>query len=153
MNDTSRNLLFQQRPSPVLPEHRPIYKISQILLILHLASRGGKSSLARLHLFNWALKTPERCQHLIAASNDKRLNVTAWGFDPALAIALNYAYAEELLTASAGGYSLTDRGLIFAKDIAREPSTLTFEKEILQKVGKNITEGMVDTVAKGWDSK
>ncbi|MCZ4323981.1 hypothetical protein [Pseudomonas anguilliseptica] len=147
------NLLFQQRPASVLPEHRPLYKIAQILLILFLASRGSRSSLARLHLLNWALKSPDRTARLSAAASSKSLNISAWGFDPALAIAMNFACAEELISTSGGSYELTDRGQILAKEIARDELILPDEKEALLKIGKGITEGMVEAIAKGWDSK
>src|SRR3546814_3539930 len=56
-------LRFERRPSPVLAEHRPMYKIGQVLLILFLASRGGRSSLPRLQLFNWAMKSARSEEH------------------------------------------------------------------------------------------
>ena len=37
-------LKFHRKDMPIMVEHRPIYKITQILLILYLASRGKKSS-------------------------------------------------------------------------------------------------------------
>ena len=153
MTEAHTHLRFQRRPAPVLPEHRPLYKIAQVLLVLHLASRAGKSSLTRLHLFNWALKAQDRGGRLSEAARTKSLNVTAWGFDPALAIALRYACAEGLITALRGGYELTDLGRIFAGSILDEPDALTDEKELLKNVGKNISESMVDAVAKGWETK
>jgi hypothetical protein len=153
MTNANTHLRFQQRPTPVLPEHRPLYKIAQILLILDLASRGARSSLSRLHLFNWALKTPERGEKLYQAVSTKRLNVTAWGFDPALAIALRYACAEGLVITSSGGYELTETGQMFANSIGTEPLTLTVEKELLKRIGKGVTETMVEAVAKGWETK
>ncbi len=50
-------------------------------------------------------------------------------------------------------YELTDLGRIFAKSIIDQADTLVEEKELLKSTGKNITEGMVDAVAKGWDKK
>lgn len=147
----AQHLKFQRRPSPVLPEHRPLYKIAQLVLILSLASRGGKSSLARLHLFNWAFKSGDRGERLSHAVRAKSLNVTAWGFDPALAIALRYAVAEGLVSVNGSGYQLTDVGKIFAKSIGDDPEVLWAEKTLLTEVGKGITEKMVDAVAKGWE--
>lgn len=145
-----QRLKFQRRPSPVLPEHRPLYKIAQLVLILSLASRGGRSSLARLHLFNWAFKSKDRGARLSQAVRTKSLNVAAWGFDPALAIALRYAAAEGLVSAGGSGYQLTDTGQIFARSIEEAPEVLVTEKAMLTEVGKGITEKMVDAVAKGW---
>jgi len=145
------HLKFQRRPSPVLPEHRPLYKIAQLALILSQASRGSKSSLARLHLFNWAFKSADRGERLSQAVRAKSLNVTAWGFDPALAIALRYGAAEGLVSAGRSGYQLTDAGHIFAQAVADDPEVLRAEKALLAEIGKGITEKMVDAVAKGWE--
>ena len=75
MTESMSGLLFERKPSPVLAEHRPLYKIGQVLLILHLASRAGRSRLLRLHLFNWALKSVDRQKLLIHASTAKELKV------------------------------------------------------------------------------
>src|SRR5687768_4776069 len=143
-------LEFNVRPAPVLPEHRRIYKISQILLILELASWGGKSTLPRLQLFNWALKSRERQECLIQASEVKSLSVRAWGFDPALAIALRFAIAELVVRSIPTGYQITDRGKQFVQDIEKDNDLMSQEKKVLRRIGKGVTEAMVDAVAKGW---
>lgn len=153
MTNTPTNLRFARRPAPVLPEHRPLYKIAQIVLTLHLASRAAKSSLARLHLFNWAFKKSDRAERLSQAARTKILNVAAWGFDPALVIALRYSCAEGLTTTTGGAYELTDLGRIFANSIIDQPDTLAEERKLLKSTGKNITEAMVDAVARGWYKK
>lgn len=153
MTETLTHLRFERRPAPVLPEHRPLYKIAQVVLVLHLGCRAGKSSLTKLHLFNWALKSDERRQRLSQAARTKSLNVTAWGFDPALAIALRYACAEELIATTSSGYELTGRGQAFAEAVMQDADVMVEEKALLDDVGKNVTEGMVDVVAKGWEKK
>ncbi len=150
MNEQTASLRFLRKPSPVLPEHRPLYKISQIVLILHLASRGGRSKVPRLHLFNWATKSVERRELLVAASESRTLKVAAWGFDPALAIAVRFAIAEGLLREASAGYELTDPGVAFAKDLMKTTDVLGPEKTFLSAVGKSITEAMVEEVANGW---
>ena len=143
-------LAFNVRPAPVLPEHRRMYKISQILLVLELSSRGGKSTLPRLQLFNWAMKSRDRQERLATAAKNQSLNVQAWGFDPALSIALRYAVAEMLVNSVPTGYQITDRGKLFVEDIEKDPDLMRQEKEVLKRIGKAVTEGMVDAVAKGW---
>lgn len=152
MTEEKARLLFQLRAAPVLAEHRPLYKISQLLLVLRMASRSEKSSLPRLHLFNWALKRPDRSVRLIEAAKSNELRVTAWGFDPALAIALTYAVAEGLVRTVSTGYELTDHGLAFADALVKDDSIFGAEKTILMTVGKGITEKMVETAAKGWET-
>ncbi len=86
------------------------------------------------------------------ASDTKVLNVTAWGFDPALAIALRYAIAEKLIRTISTGYELTDTGKLLAVDVAKDQVVFGRDKTLLLSVGKNITEAMVDSVAKGWEA-
>lgn len=148
----AQRLRFVRRPSPVLVEHRPLYKITQLLLVLQMSSRGGKSTLPRLHLFNWALKSTDRIQKLVDAAKAKVLNMTAWGFDPALAIAIRFAVAENLVEASSTGYQLTEKGRAFIAEVLKDTGAFAPERKLLIQIGKDITEGMVEKVAKGWES-
>jgi hypothetical protein len=147
-----RHLVFERRPSPVLVEHRPLYKICQLLLVLHISSRGGKSTLPRLHLFNWALKRTDRIQKLVEAAKAKVLHITAWGFDPAVAIAIRYAVAEDLIKTTSTGYQITDKGQFFIDEVIKDESNFLQERVLLKKIGKDITENMVEGVAKGWEA-
>ena len=143
-------LRFKRRPSPVIPEHRPLYKISQLLLVLYFASRGGRSSLFRLQLFNWALKDEVRAQHLYRAVEERRLRVSAWGFDPAVSIALRLAVAEGLIQIDKNGCAITEQGSMFIEQVIAQPDMLRREKATLAKIGKRVTERMVDEAAKDW---
>lgn len=147
-----RRLRFERRPSPVLVEHRPLYKICQLLLVLHLSSRGGKSTLPRLHLFNWALKRTDRIQRLVDAAKAKVLHMTAWGFDPALAIAIRFAVAEDLVQPTSTGYQMSEKGKSFIAEVLKDSDAFANERVLLAQIGKDITEAMVDKVAKGWES-
>lgn len=146
-------LRFERRPSPVLAEHRPMYKIGQVLLILSLASRGGKSSLPRLQLFNWAMKSTKRQEQLVMAVGEKVLQVPAWGFDPALAIAVRIAIAEGLVAVNSTGYEISEAGEFFVKQILKDPDLFGRERSFLSAVGKGLTEGMVEATASGWEEK
>ena len=147
-----RRLRFVRQPSPVLVKHHPLYKITQLLLVLHVSSRGGKSTLPRLHLFNWALKSTDRIQKLLDAATAKVLHMTAWGFDPALPIAIRFAVAENLVEATSTGYQLTERGRAFITEVLKDADAFAPERKLLTQIGKEITEGMVERVAKGWES-
>lgn len=153
MSEQLVHLKFVIRPSPVLVDHRPLYKISQILLVLELSSRSGKSSLPRLQLFSWAMKRLERHNLLINAATQSILKVQAWGFDPALVIALKYACAENLITQVKTGYEISEAGIAFVKDIINSGDILVVEQEFLKRVGKKITEAMVDAVVESWKQK
>jgi hypothetical protein len=151
MTEQSTNLRFERRPSYVLPEHRPLYKIAQVLLILYLASRDGKSTLPRLHLFNWALKSDARHKLLEYASENKFLTVPAWGFDPVLAIGVRFAIAEDLIQENTTGYEITEAGVNFVQKIIEDDTLFVSEKNLIRKIGKRITEKMVDVTARGWE--
>ncbi|WP_438866846.1 hypothetical protein [Pseudomonas sp. L1(2025)] len=144
-------LKFIRRPIPVLSELRPLYKISQALLILHLSGRGGRSSLPKIHLLNWALKTPERIRSLTIGAQQGQLQLPIWGFDPAMAIALNLAFSESLITPTTTGFELTASGRSYVELILADDSVLSEEKAALKLIGKKITEDMVNTVSKGWE--
>ena len=147
-----RHLVFERRPAPVLVEHRPLYKICQLLLVLRVSSRGGKSTLPRLHLFNWALKRTDRIQKLVEAAKAKALHITAWGFDPAVAIAIRYAIAEDLMKTTSTGYQISEKGQSFIDEVLKDEAVFFQERALLKDVGKDITESMVESVAKGWEA-
>lgn len=145
-------LKFTRRPIPVLSELRPVYKIAQALLILHITGHGGKSSLIKIHLMNWALKRPERALALRSGAESGQLHLPIWGFDPAMAIALNLAFQDELIThTTTGGFALSTEGLAYVKLILADDSILSEEKAALHSIGKKITEKMVASVSKEWD--
>lgn len=141
---------FIQRPAPVFVEHRPIYKIGQILLILYLSSRGFKSSLTRLQLFNWLIKERVRKDKVILSIKNNKLDVYAWGFDPALTIALRYAIAEKLIDENVDSFKLTNKGVEYCMRILEDETLFEEEKTFLQVVKKSITEKIVDSATKGW---
>ena len=147
-----RHLVFERRPAPVLVEHRPLYKICQLLLVLRVSSRGGKSTLPRLHLFNWALKRTERIQKLVEAAKAKTLRIAAWGFDPAVAIAIRFAVAEDLIKTTSTGYQITGKGQSFIDKVVEDETAFFQEWAHLKEIGKEITENMVESVAKGWEA-
>lgn len=143
-------LKFTPRASPVLAEHRTIYKIAQIVLILHFCCRSSQSSLPKLQLFNWSLKTSKREAILLKAAATKSLNINAWGFDPVLTLAVNYAIAEGLVITTSTGYALTDSGSILVNFLIKDNDVLHKEKRVLSAIGKSITESMINEVTKNW---
>lgn len=143
-------LLFSRKKTAVLPELRPMYKVGKILLILKICCSGGKASLLKLHLFNWAMLEPQRLQILLSSAERKELLLGVWGIDPSLNMALNYATSEGLLCRlQNGNYKLTSKSesFIFGSDLIN-----LFDNEFntLKKIDKKITEAMVTQAAKRW---
>jgi len=143
-------LKFTQRPTPVLAEHRTLYKIAQVLLILDVCGRARKCSVLKLHLFNWALKSDKRLKQLQDASRKGGLELPIWGFDPALAIALKYAIEDRIVSGEGGGVQVSENGNKLLEFLLQDKELLSREKNSLKMIGKGITEKMVDSVAKGW---
>ena len=145
-------LHFDRKVMPVIPEHRPMYKICQILLVLKLCSIGRKSTLIRLHLFNWALKDEIRIRILISSAETKELSFGVWGIDPTLNMALNYATAEGLIKKVNTGYELVEKGSEFLSKF-KIIELFEDESKTLKKIGKKITEKMIKDVAQRWKNE
>lgn len=145
-------LHFERKAMPVIPEHRPMYKICQILLFLSINSTGGKSSLIRLHLFNWALKDKKRVKALTYSAEEKSISFGVWGMDPSLNMALNFATAEGLTKKISTGYQITAKGKLFLNKGNIED---LFSEEVkkLNIIKKNITEKMVKDVVIRWKNE
>lgn len=143
-------LTFHRKPMPLMPEHRPIYKITQLLLILYLASRGRRSSLIRLHLFSWTLKDEKRKNILMESANHNKILFGVWGIDPAVNISLQYAEVEGLIEKVGLSYKLSQRGVEF---ISKVDSDMAFKDDyfFLKSLGSKITEGMVDNIVGEWE--
>ncbi|MGL6378046.1 hypothetical protein [Aeromonas hydrophila] len=106
---------FQRKKASVIPELRPLYKISKILLILNCCCIGKKSSLLKLHLFNWALLDMKRIDMLHLSSIQGSLIIGIWGIDPSLNMAIEFAVAESLIEKQLNGsYKLSKRERAFS---------------------------------------
>ncbi|WP_089660442.1 hypothetical protein [Franzmannia pantelleriensis] len=142
-------LTFNRKPMPIFAEYRPLYKVSQLLMVLMISSRGGKSSIVRLHLFNWALKNDKRKEALLSASKTGTLDIDVWGLDPSLNAAIQFAVAEKLVTQNSSGITLERKGKDFLGDILKN-ELMVEDKNYLEKIGKKITERMILKVSESW---
>ena len=143
-------LIFSRKKSSVIPELRPMYKVGKLLLILKLCCSGGKASLLKLHLFNWAMLEPQRLQALQLSAERKELLLGVWGIDPSLNMALSYATSEGLLTrTSNGSYHLTAKSEHFISG-SKLMELFDAEGNELKVIAKKITEIMVTQAAKRW---
>lgn len=138
---------FSKRAMPVLPEVRPIYKVSQLVLILSTCSRSNKSSLMRLHLLNWLIADSSRVDVCFSSKIPKFPEV--WGVDPMLNIAIQLAISEGLIEKNSSGFELTVYGIVFAKAISAEKE-LGEELSVYEKIGKQITEKKITELVNKW---
>lgn len=140
---------FHRKPMPILAEYRPLYKITQVLLILYLCSRGKKSSLIKLHLFSWVMKDDKRKSILLASANKNKILFGVWGVDPSVNYAIQYSLGEGLLERVGVSYKLSKKGESFISEI-NEGDVISGEYLFLKSLGLRVTEGMVDEIVEAW---
>lgn len=127
-----------------------MYKVGKLLLILKLCCSGGKASLLKLHLFNWAMLDPQRLKALQLSAEKKELLLGIWGIDPSLNMALSYATSEGLLArTNNGAYQLTPKSENFISG-SKLVELFDTEADELKLIAKKITETMVNQAAKRW---
>jgi len=143
-------ITFNRKPMPIFAEYRPMFKITQVLLILSLASRGKKSSLIRLHMINWALKDDSRRELLLESANKHEVLFGVWGVDPALNFSLQYALSEELIVRAGLSYKLANKGEHFIKQLSKK-NVLEEDYKFLKSLGTRVTEIMVQEIVGAWE--
>ncbi|MCF7560193.1 hypothetical protein L3X39_06040 [Sabulilitoribacter multivorans] len=151
----AERITFSKKPISIPPEYRPSYTIGLIVLILKICCQSSKSSLLKLHLINWALKSDENRNSLkkFVLSNYTESSKT-WGIEPSLNRALNYSVHEGICLISEGKYQLEEKGEIFYQKIIEDPEYLNEEIEFLKFLGKRkITDNRIESIYKKWKNQ
>ena len=151
MEELNNYIVFTERPMPLYPSYRPMYKVSLVLLILAINGYAGKATLLKLHLFSWALKSHKNLNALkdFVISN-YRNDLKFFGIELTLNRALNLAIAEKLISFNDDKYVLLAKGNEFAKYLIKEPDLFIYEKQILKLIGKSITDEKMTDLLKHW---
>ena len=141
---------FTRRPMAIAAELRPDWKIASLLLILTLSSRGGKSSIRRLHILNWALRSAKnRAEFEQVREHQQPLFSFQFRFEPALGRAITIAVAEKLVDWVGGTrLQMTVKGKRWVTDILGDERVMMEEREFLNRIGKNITETLATEMIK-----
>lgn len=137
--------LFRDRPVSVPPDLRPLWRLALLVLLLDKCCRQGRASLQKLHVLNWALRTPESRQALLESlEGNARPDSNLVRFDPALNQTLDLARGEALIVQIDGNrYQITAKGLELAAEIEKDRSTFLTELNFLEAVGSKLTEALV----------
>lgn len=144
---------FTERATPLYPNYRPMYKVSQILMVLYYNGFAGKASLLKLHLFSWGLKSTENLEVLkIFVTSNFKNKLHFFGIESTLNRALNLAYAEKLIDFKNGSYSLLEKGRNFAESIDKDDSVFIYEKQVLKLIGKKIPEKVINNLVNQWNN-
>lgn len=137
--DEIKEIRFRRKRIPIAPELRPMYRISQIILVLYLSSTKQTASLLKLQLFNWGLQNAGRYDRLLKLKDTKDFPIIR--FDPFLNRALNYGVAMGVFVFNdgTGKFSLTEQGEEFAKKILDE-DVFVEEKRFLKSIKKSLSD-------------
>lgn len=137
--DEIKEIRFSRKRVPISPELRPMYRISQIILILHLSSTKQTASLLKLQLFNWGLQNEGRYERLLKLKETSHFPIIR--FDPFLNRALNYGVAMNVFSfnVKTGKFSLTKKGEVLAQRILNEDVFLN-EKKFLKAIKKSLSD-------------
>jgi len=140
--EKAHSFRFTRRPMAIAAELRPDWKMAALLLILQLSSRGGKSSLRRLHILNWALRSPRnRAEFEQVREHQQPLFSFQFRFEPALGRAINLAVGEKLMEwVGDNRLQITVKGKRWIADITKDESVMYQEREFLKRIGKDFTE-------------
>jgi hypothetical protein len=136
-----RPIRFTRRPLAIAPDFRKDWKIALLLLILELSSRSGKSSLKRLHVVHWAVRTSDH-QHQFEESRNTDVPLFKFKvrFEPAFSRAIELAEAQKLVEWVEGDrVQITELGRSFAKQITKH-GVMQNEVAFLERIGKSISE-------------
>jgi len=124
-----------QKPFNISSNARIVYRIIQLLLILHF-SRGKSAFLSKIHLLVWVLGERERMDLLLRS---KELNynksIGLWSIDKYTNQALLYMYEDGFCNINNSSYSLTDKGKEFIKKIIDDKEVFLNDKNFFKKLG------------------
>ena len=137
---------FQGRPSPLAPELRTTWRLTQFLYLLRFCCRQGRSSLRRLHVINWGARTPRNRETLVhALAGRVQPHVLLIRVEPSLNRVIEFAVGEGLVTVPDGTrVQLTARGLETVSQVHAVEGVLEAERAFVRAVGQRVTEGWVD---------
>ncbi|AFZ61170.1 hypothetical protein H6G54_29010 [Anabaena cylindrica FACHB-243] len=141
---------FHKRPIPLQPQLRVIWGLSTLVLILYICSRGKRSSISRLHILNWAIKTRENRERLTELLENRSSPVATFiQYEPGFNKGIEYAIAERLVELQNNGrVHLILNGEKLAKEIIATEQCLEDEKTFLSMRGASVTEQLAKNLLK-----
>jgi hypothetical protein len=142
---------FVKRPISIPPDYRPMFKVVQIVMILGYCCRSNRSSLLKLHLFSWALKTEGNIKKIIDwVDTNFQSDFAVWGIEPTLNRGLQYAISEKVCRRINNKFELTEKGVQLFNSIKRDKELLKTEKIFFNIIGKKISDDKINNLVKKW---
>lgn len=140
--------LFRRRPVALPADLRPTWRIGLLVLLLCLCCRQQRSSLTRLHVLNWAVRSEANHEDLTALIEGRlspdQLIVR---FEPAFNRAIDFAIGEGLVKRVDGSrIELTESGKAFAEEISKSAEVYVTEKKLAGAIKQKVSETLVDNM-------
>ena len=144
---TQKDFYISNRKEFISCDLNPSWRISLLLLVVHLVGRGNKSSRNKVHLVNWALKDTKHEKSFLnyVAQQDSRPFIN---LDPAMDKAIDFALYSKLISISKNRIQLTEGGVAIANRLLKEDVFLV-EKSAMMRMKKALTETNVTNSFEG----
>ena len=157
-----RPFTFKRRPTPLACDLRPEWRLHLLVLLVDHCW-AGKSSIQQLHVLDWAIRTHETREALLQFIHGERApNQTIIRYDPSLNRAVDFAFAEDLLTnreeelvlvrgeekKQRGPYrvSLAKKGKELVAKLKEDQDLFAEEKQFLKNIGRKLTQKQVESL-------
>ena len=139
---------FQRRPIALPGDLRPTWRIGLLTLILSQCCRQYRSSLTRLHVLNWAMRSVANFENLTALiENRLSPDQLIVRFEPAFNRAIDFAIGEGLVKRVDGSrIELTMLGKSFSDEITKDSGVYITEKKLVSKIKQKASEALVDNI-------
>lgn len=146
--ELNTEFLFRQRPVAVPGDLRPTWRMGLLVQLLYRCCRQHRSSLTRLHVLNWAVRTDGNRQALIELiAKGLSPHSLVVRFDPAFNRAMDFALAEGLVRRFDGSrIELTLHGVSLAQEISENEDVYGPEKAFIDDIRQRVTEALVDSI-------
>lgn len=135
---------FSRRPQSIPPDLRPKWRVAMLLLVLY-HSKSNQASLMKLHVLNWAIRTPESRRRFLSYIKGRGSpEDVIIRFEPGLNLAIDFARGEGLIKIEkADKIKLTDYGLNIALQIDIINDGFVDERNFLMEVKPFVNENNI----------
>lgn len=149
LDEINPSVNVRVRPEPLPPEYRIAWTGAVLLYGLVECSRGGKSSIARLHLLFWGLGSDDAARALAEAVREERGRLAlTFPHYPVVDRALEFYRADGAVSVDAGQVTVTEKGRQLVR-AALQSRTLEQVRRAGAVLGKAVTESFVHKLSGG----
>ncbi|WP_428503081.1 hypothetical protein [Roseateles sp.] len=148
LTEFNTSFSFQRRPVSLPGDLRPAWRIGLIAILLSQCCRQQRSSLTRLHVLSWAVRSKANHDDLLSLVNHALPpDALIVRFDPAVNRAIDLAIGEKLINRVDGSrIELSKAGREFSKEIFADAQLYVAEKALAASLKQKVSESVVDEI-------